>query len=343
MKREPLATKTKNQRPKIKNTYENIKNIFIFLICVFGFLFLIFDLSFARIVDKVVAVVNDEVITQSEVDRLLYPIYLQYKNIYKTEEELYERLDDSRLEILNQLINDRLILCEAKKLEIEVGAKEIDDEIEEVKKGLHQKGMELEDLLRQQNLTPGDLRQRYKEQIMIQKVIDSEIRAKVDVQPSEVSNYYSAHVDEFTEPEQVAVYSILIRLKSKRTPLESRQLADDIHEMLLGGSDFKEFATNYSEGPYRKEGGDLGYVKRGTLLKEIENVIFFLKTGEISDVIETPIGYHIFKVYDRIDEKVLPFEEARQKVLQTLYQKKAEKRFKLWVEKLKSNAYISIK
>lgn len=299
--------------------------------------------SYGRIVDKIVAVVNDEVITQSEVDRILYPLYAQYKNIYKTEEELFRKLDENRLDILKQLISDKLILSQAKKLKIQVETREVDEEIEVLKKDLLGKGMVLKDLLIEQNLNQSDLQNRYRDQIMIQKTIDQEIGSKINIQPSEASNYYLTHIDDYTRPEQVAVYSILIKLQSERTPIESRQLAEDIHKMLLDGSDFKELARNYSEGPHRKEGGDLGYVERGQLLKEIDNVIFFLKTKEISEVIETPIGYHLFKVYDRSLEKVLPFEEVRQKVMETLYRMKAHKKFAQWLEKLKSNAYISIK
>lgn len=301
------------------------------------------SLSSAKIVDKIVAVVNNEVITQSEVDRLLYPLYMQFMNIYKNEEELYRELDKSRLKILKQLIDDKLILSEARKLDIKVEEKEIDGEIEAIKKELLKKELKLDIMLREQNLTLSDLRNKYKNQIMIQKVIDQKIRSKIDVQPSEVSNYYYAHIDDYTQPQQVAVYTILIRLESIRTPLESYQLAADVHKMLLDGDDFKRLAKNYSEGPYKEEDGDLGYIKRGELLKEIDNVIFYLKIGEVSDVIETPIGYHIFKVYDRVDEKILPYEEVHQKVIEALYRIKAQGKFENYLEKLKSNAYISIK
>jgi len=299
--------------------------------------------TLARIIDKIVAIVNNEVITQSEVDRVLYPIYLEYKKLYKTEEEVYKRLDKHRLDILRELINDKLILSEARRIEIEVSEKEVDERLDEVKKGLQGKGADLDFLLKEQNLTITDLRNKYRDHILIQKTIDREIKRRIDVQPSEVSNYYSAHKDDYTQPEQVAVYTILIKIESERAPIESRQLASDIREMLKEGRDFKELALNYSEGPAREEGGDLGYVKRGQLLREIDNVIFFLKVGEISDVIESPIGYHIFKVYDRKEEKVLLFEDIRQKVTETLYRIKMQEKFESWLEKLKSNAYIAIK
>jgi len=299
--------------------------------------------SFGRIIDKIVAVVNDEVITQSEVDRILYPIYLQYKEVYKSDEDLYKMLDETRLNILKQLVNDKLILSESKKLGITASDAEIDEYLESVRNDLKGKGMDFDRLMKEQNLAIGDVRARYAEQIKIQKTIDQEIHSKIKVQPSEASDYYRDNIKEFTQPERVAVLAILIKLETVRTPIESRKLAGDIHRMLLEGKDFKKTAMNYTEGPDKELGGDLGYVERGQLLKEIDNVIFFLKPGEISDVIETPIGYHILKVYDRKDERVLPFEGVGSQITEKLYRKKAQVKLTEWLEKLSSNAYISIK
>lgn len=300
-------------------------------------------LSYARVVDKIAAVVNDEVITQSEIDRIIYPIYMQYKNVYKSEEELYKELDKTRAAILRQLIDDRLILCEARKTGITVAEKEIDEMMASAEKDLAEKGMNLGTMLKEQNLTQSDLRGKYRDQLMVQKAVDRIVKGRVDIQPSEVSVYYHAHIDEYTQPEQVGVRSIFIRLQSVRTPLESRKLADDIHRMLLEGRDFVELARNYSEDAHKEDGGDFGYVSRDQFLKEIDDAIFSLKPGEISEVVESPIGYHIFNVYDRKDQKVLPFEKVSLKVTEALYRTKAQEKFEEWLEKLRSNAYISIK
>lgn len=297
----------------------------------------------ARIVDKIVAVVNDEVITQSEVDRLLFPIYSYYKENTKTEEELYARLDQHRIEILRQLIDDKLLLSEARKHEISIPEGEINKEIETLKKEMAKQGADFGTMLKEQNFTLSDLKQKYREQAMIQRVIDFNVRSRIDIQPSEISNYYNEHIDDYIQPEQVAARSIFIKLKSARTPIESRQLAQDVREMILDGGEFDKLATNYSEGPGREHGGDIGYIKRGQLLREVDNVIFFLKLGEVSDVIESPVGYHIFKIYDRKEEEKLSFDDVRHKVMQTLYRIEAQERLEDYIERLKSDAYISVK
>ncbi|NQT06507.1 MAG: peptidylprolyl isomerase [Candidatus Omnitrophica bacterium] len=323
-------------------TGKSIANISLLLILQFLFCS---TSSYAKIVDKIVAVVNDEVITQTEVDRVLYPMYLQYTQIYKDEEVFYEKIDETRMDILKQLVSDKLILSEAKKLNIAIDEKEIDARVEETKVGLlKDKNITLENLLNKQNMTLSELRAKYREQLMIQKTIDSQIKYKIEIQPSEVSKYYSDHVDDYTQHEQVAANTILIKLSSEqRTPIESHQLAEDVRKMALTGRDFRELALNYSEGPYAKAGGDIGFVNKGELLKEIDSVIFFLEVNDISEIIETPIGYHLFQIYDRKAEKILPFEDVRLKVMDAIYRVKAQREFEEWLEKLKANAYISIR
>lgn len=299
--------------------------------------------AYAKIVDKIVAIVNDEVITQSELERVLYPLYIQYARMYEDEKELYRRLDESRVDILKQMISDKLILSEAKRLKLEIAENEIDAHLETVKSELSGKGLNLENLLEEQNLTLHDLHKRYRDQLMIQKAIDTEVVSRVSIQPSKVSNYYFEHIGDYTQPQQVAAYSILVKLESERAPLESRQLAQDVHKMLLDGYDFGSLARNYSDDTHKKEGGDLGYLNKGQMLKEIDDVIFSLDVGEISDVIETPIGYHVFKVYDKKEKKVIGLDKVRSKVIEALYRAEIEERFGVWVENLKSNAYISIR
>ena len=312
-------------------------------ILVFALLLSAASPGFAKVVDKIIAVVNGNVITQAEVDRILMPIYNQYKAIYRTEEELYTELDKVRLKVLRQLIDDSIILDEAKKMNIVIKDDELDIKLKALKKSLNADGMTLKNLLHEQNLPLSDLREKYRDQAMIEKAVEVNVKGRVSIQPSEASNYYYKHIVDYTQPEQAAVYSILIKKDGVRILEDSRKLANDIHAMLSDGHDIKDLAANYSEGPYKEEKGDMGYISRGQLLKEADEAIFSLKIGEISKVIESPVGFHIFMAYDVRKESVLPFHEVQHKVTETLYRTKVQKRFEDWLEKLKSDAYISIK
>lgn len=297
--------------------------------------------SQAALVDKIKAIVNNEVITQSEVDRLLYPIYLRYKDIYKGN-KLNEKLEEASNEILDELIEDRLLLSEAKRLNIQADEEEVDDRIKQLKMRFSGED-DFNRMLSDQNLSIKDFRTRYREQIMVEKLIDREIRYQIQILPQEAESYYREHIDEFKEPEQVKVSSILVRLKSKRTPEQTLALVVNLLQRLQNGDDFYTLAKMYSEGTNAEGGGDMGYVRKGQMIDKIDKVIFNLKIGEFSDLVETSLGYHIFKVYDRKKGRIIPLAEARPRITDELYREKVEKKFAKWMKGLRENAFISIK
>ena len=295
----------------------------------------------AALVDKIKAVVNNEVITQSEIDRMLYPIYDRYKDTYEGA-VLEKKLTQASKEILDQLVEDRLILSEARKKNITVSEEEIDKKIEDLKANFSSEKEMLESL-HQQNLTIKDLRNRLTDQIMINKVIDSEIRYHIQILPQEAESYYRTHIDEYTDPEQAEVSTILIRTNSDRSAEESFTLAADILNRLKEGEDFHALAKNYSEGMNAETGGDMGYVRKGQMVEDIDDAIFELEIGGFTDLVKSPLGYQIFKVYNKKKTRTVSLSEARPFIIDALYRKKAEVKFKKWMEELRENAFISIK
>jgi parvulin-like peptidyl-prolyl isomerase len=158
-----------------------------------------------------------------------------------------------------------------------------------------------------------------------------------------VLGYYNKNIEDYTQSAQVAIYTILIKFDSVRTRKESRKLIEDIRAIIADGRDFRETAANYTEGPNKEAGGDMGFVEPGQLLKELDTVIFSMRTGELSPIIESHLGYHLCQVYDKKDQKVVVFDDVKDKVRTSLYRAKAEKEFEDWLDNLKTNAYISIK
>ena len=185
-------------------------------------------ISRAAVVDKIIVVVNNEIITQREVDVLLGPIYGQYRNMYKGE-ELIRMLEDARERILKQLIEDRLILSEAKKKGITVEEKDIDSRIEEIRKKVGSES-DLEEMLGQENLTLNELRERYREKIVIRKLIDQKVGARIIITPLEVKNFYYEHKDEFLQPEEIKLIRELIFL-----PEIIRLTAEQLEPSILAG------------------------------------------------------------------------------------------------------------
>ena len=298
--------------------------------------------SYAAIVDKIVVVVNNEIITQREVDIMLAPVYGQFRNMYKGE-ELIKMLEDVREKILKQLIEDRLIFSEAKKLNITVEEKEVDAKIDEMKNKVGSE-RELENMLNEQNLTLNELRARYKEKIMIRKLVDQKVGAKIIITPLEVKNYYNDNKDSFMQPEEIKLRGILIKPKKEKSgEAESLQLMRDLVKRLKEGCDFGGLAKEYSEAPDAGEGGLMGYVKKGDLMPRIEDIVFNLKEGEITGIIQSPLGYHVFKVDEKRIRRVRELVEVRQDIEEFLYREKASQRLKGWIDSLAKSAYIEFK
>lgn len=298
-------------------------------------------LSYGEIVDKIAVVVNDEVITNGEIDRALLPMYQQYQSIYKGK-ELISKLEEQRQKVIEQLIEDRLILSQAKKLNIEVDEREIDAKLNETIRRFASKE-EFEQALKEQRLTAKDLRARYRDQLMARMLVDQEIGSKISVTPMEMANYYNAHADDFAQPEHIKVLNILLSPKSDVDIKKTLALAREIERRLREGGDFGALAKVYSEGPGADEGGSMGYVKRGDLMPEIEKVVFDMKVGETSGMIQTSLGYHFFRVEEKKERRILPFSEVKTAAEEAVFREKIKDKLQVWVEGLKKNAYIAFK
>lgn len=295
----------------------------------------------AAVIDKIVAVVNNEIITQREVDMVLIPVYEQYRNIYSGQ-ELIRRMEAARQEVMERIIEEKLILSEAKKANIEVTEREIDEKVDEMMKRFSTK-KELDKALLEQNMTIKELRARYKEQLMSRKFVFQQVGALVTVTPVEIKEYYDSHSEEFTVPDQVKLRNILIRPRPNFPPERAGQAAKDILIRLKAGEDFGEIAKAVSSGPGASDGGLTGYVKRGDLMPEIEKAVFGKNTGEITDIIQTPEGYHIFKIEEKIEKKLLDLSEVRRNIDEIIFSQKIRVKLKDLLADFKKRAYIAFK
>lgn len=293
------------------------------------------------VVNKVVAIVNDEIITQQDVDQLLAVLYAQYVHAYK-KEELLEKMEEAKKNILEQIIEDKLILSRAKELNVSVRDEEIDSKLDYVKGGFSSEN-DFHETLKTQGITLADLKDRYKDQIMMKKAVDFMIKSKVSVLPSEVNEYYEEHRLELKRNERRKARHILIKAEDE-AGLELANLEiEGIYNKLKEGYDFAELARDYSHGPNKEQGGDMGYVEQGEMLAEIDTAIFSLKTGEFSEPVRSQIGYHIFKVEDIEVPVYLSLEELQDDIKNMLFQKKFKEKLDEWLAELRSKAYISIK
>lgn len=268
--------------------------------------------------NKIIAVVQDEVITQQELDYNLLPLYEQYRAVYQNR-DLDRKLKKAKKDILEQMIENKLILQEAKKTGIEATAEDIEKEIAKAKKGFSS-SEEFTKTLKQENLNIQKLRERYEEQIMIRKTIQNYLVRKINITPEEIASYYEEHIDDWTQPQRVKVR--MISLRSKDEAIEA------LNKLRTGGE--------FSE-------GEIKFITKGEMVPQIDNVIFNLKIGEFSGLVKTEVGYHIFKLEGKQQKEVSKLVEVRDKIENILWQKKSAEEFSKWMEELRKNAYIEIK
>ena len=291
--------------------------------------------------NKILVVVNDEVITQADLDVALTPVTNELKKEFSGD-DLKAKIEETRDEILNQMVEDKLILQEAKRRGVVVDESEIDERLKDVEMRFPSIG-DFNDEIEKIGLTITILRTRYKEQLMMAKLVTHEVKEKVVVTPAEISDYYDKGPEEFKAPESVHLKNIMIRFDEATTELLAKQKADDVYRLIKEGRDFSDLAKQYSQGAKADEGGDLGFIPKGQMREEFDKVIFVLKAGEASPPIKTDTGYYIFKVEEKKDAYLQPLSEIRDDVENSIFREKAQKRYKGWIAKLKRDAFIQFK
>jgi peptidyl-prolyl cis-trans isomerase SurA len=288
-------------------------------------------LSAAKVEDRIVAIVNSDLILWSEVKRELAPERERIEKQYRGE-ELARRLKMAEAMALTTMIERRLQLQEAKVRNIDVG----DQEVKQAVKQLIQQGEKIDDK------DPASTKS-VRDQLTLLRVVDREVRSGVMVADPEMKRYYQEHRDRFALPEEYTLSQILIKPRSLDDMADAKNTTREIMALLKQGESFEDLALRYSDGPNASRGGRLGLVRQGELLPAIERGVSNLPSGGISDVIESPEGLHIVRLEDKKPKQFRPYEEVKQEIQALVFQQKSEDMFQAWLADLKNKAYIEIK
>jgi peptidyl-prolyl cis-trans isomerase SurA len=301
--------------------------------------YILFGLSPAQqVLDRIVAVVGNEIILESEL-KMQTSLLLSQRGVEVKNAEEQSKL---QREILDQMINDKLLLLQAQKdTTIEVTSKEVDaavaDQLKKLKSEFSEEAFQAQ--LKAEGLTENELKKKYREQIKNQMMVDRLIGSKlskVSMSTKEVKDFYQTYKDSIPDqPEAVKLSHILLEIKPSQVTLDSLQRkAERVLELVRKGEDFAQLASRYSDDPSGKEGGDLGFFKKGDMIPKFEDVAFTLNPGEVSNVVETEFGYHIIKVEEKEDDRV----HARH----ILFMVRPSQEDTLRVEKLVDSLYQSL-
>jgi peptidyl-prolyl cis-trans isomerase SurA len=301
--------------------------------------------AYAEVVDRIVAIVNEEIITLSELNTAFEPYQKKITDSYKGQ-DLSKILPEGRLAVLNKLIDQNLIEQEAKKSGITVKDGDLMDTINDM---LARRKMKMDDLLKSLAKDGHNLesyKKDVRDQMVRSRLVRREIKYRVAVSDEEIGDYYLKHREDYEGKEAVRINQIIIQLPKNIDAATKEKLSADIgmiHKKLKAGEPFDMLAAQYSQGPAAATGGDIGFVERGMILPAVENVAFKLRKDEISEVIESPIGFHIIKVIDRRGAGIKPIEFVRAEIREKLEEEKMEKKYMEWIKELRDKSLIEIK
>jgi peptidyl-prolyl cis-trans isomerase SurA len=294
-------------------------------------------------VDRILATVNGQIITQSEFEK--YKAML----LMGTQERPSDIEADRQL--LGQLIEKKLILQEAKKLEITVKDKDISNALEEV---LRRNKIDLKTLTRElakQGSTVEDYKKILEGELLQSRTIGRAVHSKININDKEMMEFYEQNMRgrKKTGP-RVRIQQILLLIPGQAAPgkiADIEKTAKDLHKKILAGEDFGKLAVKYSQGAGAQLGGDIGYFQKDELMPEIERLAFSLQKDQVSPVFRTEIGFHIIKVIDRAGSDSDnatggSWQDHKRDIQNALYGAQFEKEMARWMQELRQKAYIEI-
>ena len=285
--------------------------------------------------NRIVAIVNDEVITEGDITS-------QVTSLLRDEEvpaPSPEQEGEMRAALLERLIEQRLIIQEAKRKGASVDSSDVAQRLQQLHDRLGTKEA-YERMLRESGLNEEQLKTKIREQLMAQKRIDEEVRAKVALSPTELAQVAARPVASEGK-EEVEAYHLLIRVKPDRSAEQALALANDLRRRISQGEEFTVLAKDYSDDPHAQEGGLLGWIRPGELLPELDHALFSLAPQEVSMPVQTRIGIHLLKAGNRrpLGEEQ---QDAQQSLQSRLYQQKFAELLRRWLDGLREHAYIQV-
>lgn len=301
------------------------------MITLMALLTLFSGLSYAtEVIDRIVAIVNDDIITLSDFNKYIVSLPKQTVEINKDQ-------------ALNDLVEQMILTQEAAKLGITVTDAEIDRSIESVKGKLDMSDEQMNEMLIKQNLTTEQFRNQWRLQILSGKLVSTLVKGRIAVTDEEIKDLYKQYYGEIENADEVEIAHILISFDASEEQ-QALQKANKVAELAKSGSNFSKLVSEYSDDTFSKDKeGVLGYFNKGELVSELEDVVSVTEVGKTSGPVKTISGFHIIKVLDRntLDENSV--DQYREQLRQEIYKQKVTEELEKYIDGIRENAYIEIK
>ena len=299
----------------------------------------------AEVVDRIVAVVNDDIIRLTELNKAVAPLEKEIRLKDYAPEKEQEEIYRIRQEMLNSLIDDKLADQEIKTAGIFVDEQEIDQAIEQVKKANYYSDEELRSALTASGISMSDYRNEIKKQMHRNQLVNQKIKSKIIITESDVTAYYNDHPEIYAPQKKYMIRNILIPVDPGADASAKQAILtkmENIHKQLSEGAAFDKMAREHSDAVNADDGGKLGLFALDELAANIKAVVAPLKPGAFSPIVETDQGFQIFYVEEIQDSGGKELSEVADEIRQTLYEDAVNKKFQSWIETLRKDAHIKI-
>ncbi len=306
------------------------------------------NLDNAKVVEEIIARVNNEIITRSEYDKAMATGEDEIRqdcNGKCTPEQLQAALEDRRKTALRDLIDQSLLAQRGKDMGISVET-DVVKQLDQIRISNKLATMdELEKAVTSQGMNWEDFKNNIRNHALTQKVISQEVGSHISIGESDGKAYYQEHQAEFVRPEQVALREIAVNTEGKKEEEipDLKKKAETALKRVKDGEDFGEIAKRLSDGSTKGQGGFIGTFKRGELSKQLEDVLFKMKRNELTDVIETKQGFRVFQVLEHYDEGEQSFDKVKSEIMDHLYNQKLEPAVREYLKTLREQSYVVIK
>ncbi len=284
--------------------------------------------------DGIIAVVDSDVITAKDLQDYLRSIYAQLRIEGRSPKDIKEIMDEYQSKGVGQLIEDKLILAEANRQSMQIRLKAVDERMDEIKA----KYPATQDFLAEINkegVTISDIRKKIENQLKARYIVTQEVRDKITVNPQDVTDFYNAHLQDYSRSARVYLQSIFIKADAGND--EAMLKMRSALEKLRSGTDFKTVAKIYSEMP------DIGEVFDSSLSPEFKAKVDTMSVGNVTDILRVPEGLYILKLTGRTAGVTPTLQELKEDIYQKVFEIKFKEAFSAWIEKLRKKAYVEIK
>jgi peptidyl-prolyl cis-trans isomerase SurA len=292
----------------------------------------------AELVDRILAVVNNDIVTLSEFNKTYAKLAMQIRASNYSTEKQSELLSNLNTQVLDTLIKEILTEQQARTLQIEIDDKEMDDAINQIKEKHHYTDNEFERILEMQGSSIQEYREHVRKQKIQSQLVGYMVQSKVVITDDDIAAYYDSHLEQYQPKTTYHLRTILKRLNTD----QSRTVMDKALAAFEAGTPFENVAKEYSDPPFNESGGLLGNYTLDQLSLQIQNAIKNLNIGACTSVLQTDQGFQILYLENITQEGGQTLEEASTDIRNMLYQTKMEQRYHAWIDDLKSKSHIKI-